>query len=41
MKYGSYCYSTTQKIEGSSEVKLPTISTDVAAEVGGVREEKK
>jgi hypothetical protein len=27
--------------EGRLEVKLPTISTDVAAEVGGVREEKK
>ena len=28
-------------VEGSSEVKLPTIWTDVKAEVGRVRQEKK
>ena len=41
MKYGSYCYSTSQIFEGSLEVKLPTIWTDGKAEVGRVREEKR
>ena len=41
MKYGSYCHSTSQIFEGSSEVKLPTIWTDGKAEVGRVREEKR
>jgi hypothetical protein len=38
-KHGSVWY--TVLIEGSLEVKLPTIWTDGKAEVGRVREEKK
>ena len=43
MVYGIFfwiCFGGIQLIEGSLEVKLPTIWTDGTAEVGRVREEK-